>query len=869
MFGGKNRGLLSTLESGLDIFLNLASISMAYIITVMFEQPGGVVPEAPRFMFYVFVVLMLHSFVFMLFNIYTPVFYARAQQRNARILRVNLFFYIVLASLSVLLFDVNERFVFFWVVTSAIVSTGVLLFKARMMVRISTFFKKRSFNLRKIIIIGDNSATVEDFTNQVAKNPQYGIMIVGYVGDKIHESVGAEKLGSFHDLARILDEYRPTDVVFAIDAYDKKKLIKLVNLCDDRCIKVYFLPVIYGFFKSARQLESVGSLPVINAHSTPLDVPFNAIVKRIVDIVGSLALIILTSPIMLVTAIGVYLSSPGPVLFKQERVGKMGRRFTMLKFRSMKVNARSNNSWSNEKDDRKTRFGAFIRKTSIDELPQLFNVLFGSMSLVGPRPEVPHFVEYFREIIPLYMVKHYVKPGMTGLAQVKGLRGDTSVEDRIHEDIEYIENWSLSLDIAILLKTPFKALNKAERYVEKAEDKPEEATDLAAERVVNDAPPTVSTEQMEDVVAERTENERGYKGKILYAASTMSHINNFHLQYIESLRRDGYRVKVMANGEGADYNVPFEKKMFSSENTACRSEIRKIIARENFDAIVLNTSLAAFHIRLALPRSARPRVVNIVHGYLFSRHTNPLRSIALLFAEKLVASRTDDIIVMNEHDRRTATVHRLCRGRVIVSRGMGAAVRDVITPIEKIREETLSEGKFAMAFVGELSGRKNQRFLISALNEVKEKIPNAVLWLVGDGPAEESLRSFAGEVDLSESVHFLGHRDDACDIIRACDLYVSASTIEGMPFNIIEALGCGKTILASEIKGHTDLIEEGVSGFTFKYGSVRDFVSKAEAIYKGELSVKEEDVLARYHDFDNANVFGDTYRLIKEAIENE
>lgn len=871
MYNNKNRNLWVTLESVLDIFLNLASIAMAYVFTVMLAEPGKMVVESPRMMFSVFVILMLHSFTFMLFNVYTPTNIVRPGQRNGRILRVNLFYYTVVAALSVLIFNESERFVFIWVIFSAIISTGVLLFKSRMMLRITGFFRKRSYNLRKVIIIGDNTATVEDFVNQVAKNPEQGIMIVGYVGDRIHESVGCEKLGSFQELARILDEYRPTEVVFAIDAYDKRRLIKLVNLCDDRCIKVYFLPVIYGFFKNARQIEPVGSLPVINIHSTPLDDKFNSMIKRVVDIVGSLALIILSSPIMLVAAIGVYLSSPGPVLFKQERVGKMGKRFTMLKFRSMKVNVDSDSAWSNEKDDRKTRFGAFIRKTSIDELPQLFNVLFGSMSLVGPRPEVPHFVEYFREIIPLYMVKHYVKPGMTGLAQVKGLRGDTSVEDRIHEDIEYIENWSLAMDIAILLKTPFKAINKSEHYVDpeqKAEGEGESApTDVVAEKL--DGEETLRREGgAEDVVPERL-GDRGYRGKILYAASTMSHINNFHLRYIESLRRDGYRVKIMARGDGADYNVPFEKKMFASSNTACRAEIRKIIARENFDTLILNTSLAAFHIRLAMPKKDRPRVINIVHGYLFSRHVNPLRSLALFLAEKLTASRTDDVIVMNSRDRRTAKHYRLCRGRVLNSRGMGAEVSEPVTSVEEIRRQTLSEGKFVMAFVGELSGRKNQQFLINALNEVKEHIPDAVLWLVGDGPAEESLRALASDVDVSESVHFLGRREDVCDVMRACDLYVSASTIEGMPFNIIEALGCGKTILASRIKGHTDLIEEGVSGFTFKYGSERDFVERVVAIHSGSLKLKEEDIIARYRIYENDNVFGDTYRLIKEAIENE
>ncbi|MBQ3640028.1 MAG: sugar transferase, partial [Clostridia bacterium] len=166
-------------------------------------------------------------------------------------------------------------------------------------------------------------------------------------------------------------------------------------------------------------------------------------------------------------AIGVKLSSPGPILFKQRRVGKDNREFTMYKFRSMKVNTDQQTGWSNENDDRKTRFGAFIRKFALDELPQFYNVLIGDMSLVGPRPEVPFYVEKFRREIPLYMLKHTLRPGITGLAQIKGLRGDTSIQARIEEDINYIENWTFWGDIRILLLTPFHAINRHEKYVER------------------------------------------------------------------------------------------------------------------------------------------------------------------------------------------------------------------------------------------------------------------------------------------------------------------------------------------------------------------------------------------------------------------
>ena len=168
---------------------------------------------------------------------------------------------------------------------------------------------------------------------------------------------------------------------------------------------------------------------------------------------------------MLYAALGVKLTSRGPVIFKQKRVGLNKKLFTMYKFRSMKLNTESGTAWSKNADPRKTKFGSFLRKFSIDELPQFYNVLKGDMSLVGPRPEIPFFVDSFQEQIPLYMVKHQVKPGITGLAQVRGYRGDTSIEKRIECDIEYIENWNLLLDIQILLQTAIKAFKNDEQLV--------------------------------------------------------------------------------------------------------------------------------------------------------------------------------------------------------------------------------------------------------------------------------------------------------------------------------------------------------------------------------------------------------------------
>jgi exopolysaccharide biosynthesis polyprenyl glycosylphosphotransferase len=198
----------------------------------------------------------------------------------------------------------------------------------------------------------------------------------------------------------------------------------------------------------------------------PLTNEWNILIKRTVDIIGSLFCIILFSPVMLFAAAGTKLSSKGPVIYRQTRIGLHSRPFTMLKFRTMEVQSQEEEAggWTTPGDPRITRFGAFLRKTSIDEMPQFFNVLGGSMSLVGPRPERPQFVEKFREEIPRYMVKHQVRPGITGWAQINGYRGDTSIRKRIEYDLYYIENWTMGFDIKILFLTVFKGFVNKNAY---------------------------------------------------------------------------------------------------------------------------------------------------------------------------------------------------------------------------------------------------------------------------------------------------------------------------------------------------------------------------------------------------------------------
>ena len=207
--------------------------------------------------------------------------------------------------------------------------------------------------------------------------------------------------------------------------------------------------------------------------------PVNALTKRTFDLVVSGLLLVLFSPLFLILAIAIRLSSPGPILFRQERIGLNKKPFTIYKFRSMRVNNEQDTAWSSSVDNRRTWLGSLLRKISLDELPQLFNVFRGEMSLVGPRPEIPFYVERFRETVPLYMVKYQVRPGMTGWAQIHGLRGDTSIPARVEHDLWYIENWSLGLDIMILFKTLFGGMINRENISSAASSKPDDGEDIA------------------------------------------------------------------------------------------------------------------------------------------------------------------------------------------------------------------------------------------------------------------------------------------------------------------------------------------------------------------------------------------------------
>lgn len=454
----ENQRLLNQVNVLSDISIMFLSMLGAFFIRfdILPYAEGGYMPISQYMILCCFMV-PVQLLIFVFYNLYDS-FRSKSFRKEAiAIVKADTFLVVIfLVVMSVFQYNYSRLTVIFFYLIN--LSVDVL---KRFILRKSLYkLRSRGKNLKHVIIIG-SGGIAHDYLKAINEAKQLGYKYCGYISDD--EDMWGKRLGDYSRIMEILNENKPDEVVCALDIKDADKLEGIMSTCEHTGTKISIIPFCYKYIPSQPYIDQIAGVPLINLRRIPLDNLGNAFMKRAMDIVGSLILIIITSPIMLFTAIGVKLTSKGPVIFKQERVGLNKKTFTMYKFRSMKVNDKQNTGWTTESDPRKTKFGSFIRKFSIDELPQFFNVLMGDMSLVGPRPEVPHYVETFQESIPLYMVKHQVKPGITGWAQVNGYRGDTSIEKRIEHDIYYIENWDIFFDMNILLKTVLKGFKNNEK----------------------------------------------------------------------------------------------------------------------------------------------------------------------------------------------------------------------------------------------------------------------------------------------------------------------------------------------------------------------------------------------------------------------
>lgn len=401
-------------------------------------------------------IIPMYLILYLIFNVYSPKRVQTIKEEISNIIKSNtvglVIFIMALYMLHQPHFSRQMMFIFYIINNTAEITFRNLI---RWVLR---KIRNRGFNQKHILLVGYSRAA-EGYIDRIKANPQWGYHIMGILDDNVKTGTkyrGEQVIGEISRLDDILLENELDEIAITLGIAEYAKLEKIVAICEKSGVHTKFIPDYNNFIPTRPYTEDLLGLPVINIRHVPLNGGFNKFIKRFTDIFGSFLLIILFSPIMLAVALAVKVSSKGPVIYKQERVGLHNRNFVMYKFRSMKINRCDELHFTTQNDDRTTRIGRFIRKCSLDELPQLFNVLKGDMSLVGPRPERPEFVEQFKEQIPRYMIKHQVRPGMTGWAQINGYRGNTSIQKRIEYDLYYIENWTLWFDIAILFQTIFK-----------------------------------------------------------------------------------------------------------------------------------------------------------------------------------------------------------------------------------------------------------------------------------------------------------------------------------------------------------------------------------------------------------------------------
>ena len=463
----ENQRLFNILLVFLDILVITISLVCSFWLrfnTTLFGPIGGHLSLTSYMLFLVFAVIPVYLILYFAFGLYKPRrTYKNIFSEATQIIKVNIVAFFVLVSI---LFIINQpNFSRIMLFLLALIGTFLGIIE-RFVVR--SFLKKiriNNKNLKHILVVGDNDLAFS-FAQKIKDNPYLGYVVSGILGRSEHigdEIAGTKVIGAFKDLDDVLEKHRYDRVVLAIPLKYYYRINELVESCEKYGIKAEIIPDYIRYFPAQPSVDMIEDIPIINIRYVPLDDEFNKFLKYSSDYLISIIAIIITSPIMLITAIAIKLTSRGPIIFKQERIGHNAKPFMMYKFRSMKVQNpnEEKSEWTTKDDPRKTLVGNFIRKTSIDELPQFFNVLKGDMSVVGPRPERPYFVNQFKEEVPKYMVKHQVRPGITGWAQIHGCRGDTSIKKRIEYDIEYVENWHMGLDLAIMIKTTLKKNSNA------------------------------------------------------------------------------------------------------------------------------------------------------------------------------------------------------------------------------------------------------------------------------------------------------------------------------------------------------------------------------------------------------------------------
>ncbi len=404
-----------------------------------------------------FLIVPVYAIVFKMAGVYKP---RRTSQLSSEIIDIVKVSVISLMSLVFIIYFFRRGFHYSRLTLALffVFSTSGLVLIRSLLRRIFRILRKRGYNLRHVLIVGTGPHAQEVY-EKIHEHLEFGLNCAGFLrkenGADCRPAVDAKKIiGTYREIESIILEKGIDQVIFALPSGEERMIRALLKKIEKEGVDIKVILDLGDFFTLRRSFDDLAGLPVITLRESPL-FGWPRIGKRMFDIIGSTLCIIISAPLMSLIALLVKLTSDGPLLYKQERVGLDGEKFIIYKFRSMRPDAEKGSGpvWTSISDKRRTPVGALIRRTGLDELPQLFNILWGQMSLVGPRPERPVFVEKFRKHLPNYMLRHKIKAGMTGWAQVHGWRGDTSLEERIKYDLFYIEHWSLWFDLKIICMT--------------------------------------------------------------------------------------------------------------------------------------------------------------------------------------------------------------------------------------------------------------------------------------------------------------------------------------------------------------------------------------------------------------------------------
>jgi Undecaprenyl-phosphate glucose phosphotransferase len=448
-----------------DLLLVAGSWLLAYFVRFYVAGPPAVhgIPFIAPYLLMLVPILIVWGIAFRGFDLYRPRRIGSRLSEMADVAKASTVGALVLVSVMTFFFREYDYsrvvIVYFWVFSIAAVSFARYVFREALRVA-----RRRGYNLRYALVVGGGELAAA-VVQRLNSRRDTGIEVLGLVGDDKRAAAGAQPLGGFADLRAVLDSHQVDHVILALSHEEYGRLSGLLEAIGDEPVTIHVVPDLGRFTSLRGGVEEFEGLPFVHLRESPL-YGWNQVAKRAFDVVFSLAVLVVLSPVLAILAAAVKLTSRGPVLYGQERMGLDGQRFRMMKLRTMRVDAERESGpvWAAAGDERRTPIGTFLRRFSLDELPQFVNVLRGEMSVVGPRPERPVFVERFRQTVPGYMLRHKVKSGVTGWAQVHGLRGNTSLEKRIEYDIEYIERWSFWLDLKIIGMTLFRVLFDRNAY---------------------------------------------------------------------------------------------------------------------------------------------------------------------------------------------------------------------------------------------------------------------------------------------------------------------------------------------------------------------------------------------------------------------